>query len=84
MKTCPKIGDRVRWRESCVYGGGTGTVMAIYESYVYDDINDRPTFELEPESEWSVSVKVDKLPVPWCYPGRDRFAPQVKQLTPAK
>ena len=41
---------------------------------------ERCTWELEPEREWSVSMKPDDLPTPWCYPGRDCFAPAVKDL----
>ena len=86
MRKCPKLGDRVFYRSpedtyaSWRSDGLTGTVRAIYPSYVYDDERDQPTNTLEPESEWAVGVEVDQVPDGWPYPHTNRFAPEVKRL----
>jgi hypothetical protein len=83
MNRCPKVGDRVRYPGKQHVGSCVGTVTAIYPEYGWDDVNDRCTWQLEPEREWSVSMKPDALPMPWAYPGRDTFAPSVADLRKA-
>lgn len=79
MNRCPAIGTRVSHAGRSGCGAYTGIVISHYPSYVYDS-NDRPTNVLEPEHEWSVGVKVDEIPSPWPYPGRDTIAPTVSGL----
>lgn len=81
MRCCPKIGDRVKYDGRGANGPCSGTVTAIYPTYEYDEINDRPTNRARPEIEWHVGMKPDVLPEKWCYPGRDTFAPCVAMLT---
>lgn len=79
MERVPAIGQRVRYCSHDLeeYEGEprvcTGIVVAVYESW--DEGN-----RLEPESEWSVGVRVDSRPSWWGYPNTDRFAPQVSEL----
>jgi len=80
MNKCPMIGDRVRYPGRVHVGPCVGVVTEIYPEYVWDEAREHCTWELEPEREWSVAVKPDALPTPWCYPGRDCFAPAVKDL----
>lgn len=94
MKKAPKIGQRVRYESDYLIEYEkeprvcTGTVVAIYEHHedVFDDDGEFVRFgPLSPESEWSAGVQVDKpLPKWWGYGDRDRFAPEVKYLTPIK
>lgn len=80
MNKCPKIGDRVRYPGRVHVGPCVGTVTAIYEDYIWDDINDRPTHKLAPEREWSVAIKCDTRPSPWAYGDDLVFAPCVGDL----
>ena len=80
MTRCPKIGTRVQVEPGLTHSGFIGTATKLYPQYRYDDIGDRPTDELLPESEWHVCVKVDRVPDRWPYPGTDLIAPPVSEL----
>lgn len=82
MRRCPKVGDRVRYPGSIVVGACEGTVVAIYPQFEPDAFEGRPTGKLLPEAQWHVGVRVDRVPVPWCYDDSDRFAPAVAVLRP--
>lgn len=87
MKTCPKVGEKVRLKPSHRYGALTGTVTKIYKNY--DDRWDEATDEvtrgpLRPEPEWQVAMKIDgPLPANWAYIGNDTFCPEVSELVKA-
>ena len=84
MRTAPKIGQRVRFKGSCVVGPCAGTVEKIYVHHTFDEsqtdewnaVHGKPL----PESQWHVRFKPDRLPELWCYQGSDVFAPQVADL----
>lgn len=57
-----------------------GTVLKIYKKDEWDNILDRPTGRLLPESEWSVAVHLETLPQSWPYEGTHSFAATVKNL----
>jgi hypothetical protein len=83
MRVLPKIGRKVKYKY--ILGKGKpyeqireckGVVVKIWESY-----NDDNT--LAPEKEWAASVEVENpLPDWWPYPHTNRFAPDIKYLTP--
>ena len=79
MNKCPKIGTRVKTKPTHRYGELTGTVMAIYPNYEWDEDREVEGPAL-PEREWQVGIKVDVLPTNWSYTGTDRFAPEVCEL----
>lgn len=82
MKRLPKVGERVRYEIDEEYLGHrvcTGTVTCIYEGL---DENGYIPFEREPE-RWSAGVAVDApLPDWWPYPGSNKFAPSICDITP--
>lgn len=95
MKRCPKIGDRVRYKGGLVVGPCTGVVTAIYEKDTWSDDVDWDDPDVEPgvntfptgiasEEHWSVAMKCDTRPSPWCYGDDLVFAPEVKRLSPIK
>lgn len=83
MTKLPKIGDKVKYSGGLVVGPCEGVVTRIYPAYRWDDDLERETWDLLPESEWSVELQVISLPSKWCYSG-DRFAPEVSRLTAAR
>ena len=58
MNKCPKIGTRVKTKPTHRYGELTGTVMAIYPNYEWDEDREVEGPAL-PEREWQVGIKVD-------------------------
>lgn len=81
MRRLPKIGDRVRYVGAIHVGPCVGTVVAIYPEFE-EGADGRLTGRYLPESSWHVGVRVDAVPVPWCYEG-DRFAPALSMLRAA-
>jgi hypothetical protein len=79
MTKCPKVGSRVRFKGNLVVGPCTGTVLRIYE---HDEWPESFPTGLAPESDWSVRLKCDKRPTPWCYGDDLVFAPSVSDLSP--
>jgi hypothetical protein len=82
MDRLPEIGERVRyhsvsefWDREC-----TGTVRKIYPGF--DDEGRPVAFEDDPEA-WHAGIEVDAIPSWWPYPGTNRFAPSITDLTPA-
>jgi hypothetical protein len=82
MQRAPKVGERVRYSGGLVVGPCTGVVYKIYPAYRWDDDLEVATWDLLPESEWSVGVTVDQIPDKWPYGSDGRFAPEVSDLGP--
>lgn len=86
MKTCPKVGSRVKFKGNLVVGPCAGVVEKIYPQEEWEDddgIDVRPTGRMMPEKNWHVRMKVDAIPAKWCYDERGVFAPEVCELTRA-
>ena len=80
MKELPSIGSKVIYKSRVNGRMLTGTVIKYYQTYWYDEENERSTNIVNPESEWKIEVKPDKLPSWWPYPNYDTFCPGVETL----
>ena len=88
MKTCPKIGDRVRFAGNYVTGPCVGTVEHVYKQRQYhEDKGDYWNAVHAPflsQDQWHVRMRPDVKPERWPYGDSAVFAPEVRALQPER
>lgn len=92
MKKAPKVGARIQLKEGHRYYPCTGVVTKVWpkriclndDELLMDDEAMPRYGGPAPESEWSVSMKVDTTPKGWAYVGSDVFCPDVEEVEPVK
>ncbi len=74
-----KEGDRVRYTGTASWLADgdqlIGTVIRLYAAFDEDTLEPIPY-----PRKWRVSIRLDKVPFEWPYPGTDRFAPAVEDV----
>ena len=83
MQSCPKIGDRVKYKGGLAVGPCIGIIEKVYPSEKWEDDGEydiRPTGRYMLEKNWHVRMKVEKIPEKWCYGQDGVFSPEVCEL----